>query len=345
MTRLSHLTYRNVLIAVHDLLVSVAALFAAFYIRFEGASTFWERVPLLLQILPYFIAFSFVVFYASNLMTTKWRFISLPDAVNIVRVATVLALAFLVLDYIIVAPNMRGTFFFGKLTIILFWFLEPNFHQDLNGDGTIGVPAGSSGVASLPAATASSTTTSFDGHTLTLSSPATFNGTIAGFGADGADQIDLNGISFSTLRTSFDSTATTWTVSDGSTTAQLHFAGASSPDGFHFADDQHGGTLLYAGGTPTASGSDQSVPFSGGNHDTFVFAQNFGQVSIANFAPATDSIAFSKAVFASQDALLAAIHDDANGNAAIVDAAHDTITLQHVTTAALLAHLSDLHIV
>ncbi|WP_315704429.1 MULTISPECIES: SDR family NAD(P)-dependent oxidoreductase [unclassified Bradyrhizobium] len=124
MTRLSHLTYRNILIAAHDLLASVAALFAAFYIRFEGASAFWDRAPLLLQIVPYFVVFSFIVFYVSRLMTTKWRFISLPDALNIVRVATVLTLALLVLDYVIVAPNVRGTFFLGKLTIILFWFLE-----------------------------------------------------------------------------------------------------------------------------------------------------------------------------------------------------------------------------
>jgi FlaA1/EpsC-like NDP-sugar epimerase len=124
MTRLSRLTYRNVLIVIHDLLATVAALFAAFYVRFEGSSSFWDRVPLLLHILPYFMAFSFVVFYASNLMTTKWRFISLPDALNIVRVATILTLALLVLDYVIVAPNVRGTFFFGKVTIVLYWFLE-----------------------------------------------------------------------------------------------------------------------------------------------------------------------------------------------------------------------------
>lgn len=124
MTRLSHLTYRNILIATHDLLVTVVALFAAFYVRFEGGSEFWDRVPLLLQILPYFIAFSFVVFYVSNLMTTKWRFISLPDALNIIRVATILTVALLALDYVIVAPNVRGTFFLGKVTIILYWFLE-----------------------------------------------------------------------------------------------------------------------------------------------------------------------------------------------------------------------------
>ena len=95
--------------------------------RFEGGQRFYDRLPLLLQILPYFVAFSVVVCYVFNLTTTKWRFISLPDALNILRVATVLTLALLVLDYIFVAPNVRGTFFAGKITIILYWFLEISF--------------------------------------------------------------------------------------------------------------------------------------------------------------------------------------------------------------------------
>jgi FlaA1/EpsC-like NDP-sugar epimerase len=82
---------------------------------------------LLLHILPYFVAFSVVVCYVCNLTTTKWRFISLPDALNILRVATILALALLVLDYIFVAPNVHGTFFLGKVTIVLYWFLEVFF--------------------------------------------------------------------------------------------------------------------------------------------------------------------------------------------------------------------------
>src|SRR6201999_176246 len=61
--------------------------------------------------------------YVFKLTTTKWRFISLPDAFNIVRVATVLALALVVLDWVIVAPAI-GTFFFGRVTIVLYWFLE-----------------------------------------------------------------------------------------------------------------------------------------------------------------------------------------------------------------------------
>ena len=119
MTRLSHLTLRNFMIALHDLLATTAALFVAFYLRFEGGDGFYDRLPLLFQILPYFLAFSVVVFFVFNLTTTKWRFISLPDALNIIRVATVLTVALLVLDYIFVAPNVRGAFFIGKVTIVL----------------------------------------------------------------------------------------------------------------------------------------------------------------------------------------------------------------------------------
>jgi O-antigen biosynthesis protein WbqV len=111
------------LIAFHDALATIFAVFASFLLRFEGES-FSDRLPLLLRILPYFVALSVVVCYLFNLTTTKWRFISLPDALNILRVATVLTVALLVLDYIFVAPNVHGTFFLGKTTIVLYWFLE-----------------------------------------------------------------------------------------------------------------------------------------------------------------------------------------------------------------------------
>jgi O-antigen biosynthesis protein WbqV len=133
--RLSNLTLRNLMIAVHDALATSFALFVSFYLRFEG-DAFFDRLPLLLRILPYFTLFGVVVCYAFNLTTTKWRFISLPDALNILRVATVLTLALVVLDYIFVAPNIHGTpvapnvqgaFFLGKITIVLYWFLEVFF--------------------------------------------------------------------------------------------------------------------------------------------------------------------------------------------------------------------------
>jgi FlaA1/EpsC-like NDP-sugar epimerase len=126
MTPLSSLTSRNLLIAIHDAIATMLAVLASFYLRFEG-ELFFDKLPLLLQILPYFIALSVVACYVFNLTTTKWRFISLPDALNILRVATVLTIALLALDYIFVAPNVHGTFFIGKITIILYWFLEVSF--------------------------------------------------------------------------------------------------------------------------------------------------------------------------------------------------------------------------
>src|ERR1700753_2471226 len=139
MKRLLNLTSRNALIAAHDALATTLALFASFYLRFEGGPYFYARVPLLLNILPYFVVFSVVVCYVFNLTTTKWRFISLPDALNILRVSSVLTVALLALDYIFVAPNVNGAlapsivggFFLGKVTIVLFWFLEVFFLSGL----------------------------------------------------------------------------------------------------------------------------------------------------------------------------------------------------------------------
>jgi O-antigen biosynthesis protein WbqV len=117
------LTLRNFLIALHDALATAAALIASFYLRFEDVGLA-ERLPHLLDILPYFVLASVVVCYFFNLTTTKWRFISLPDLLNIVKVSTALALILVVVDYIFISPKIFGTFFFGKTTIIIFWFLE-----------------------------------------------------------------------------------------------------------------------------------------------------------------------------------------------------------------------------
>jgi hypothetical protein len=84
----------------------------------------------------------------------------------------------------------------------------------------------------------------------------------------------------------------------------------------------------------TAAASDQS----------FVFAPNFGQVTITNDA-ALAGIEFSHEVFANINALLAAAHDDGHGNVIISDAAHDTLTIQNMTSHQLNTHQGDFHIV
>ena len=126
MIRLSTFTPRMWLILAHDLLATAAAVVASFFIRFEEAGLA-ERWRLLVIVLPIFVVASGFVYAFSGLYKAKWRFTSLPDLFNIVRAATVLAAILLALDYVLLAPNFYGTFFFGKITIVLYWLLQIAF--------------------------------------------------------------------------------------------------------------------------------------------------------------------------------------------------------------------------
>jgi len=126
MIRRPTFTPRMWLILAHDLLATAAAVVASFLIRFEDAR-FTERWRLLLILLPAFMFYAGFVYGFLGLYKSKWRFTSVPDLYNIVRAATVLALTLLALDYVLVAPNIYSTFFFGKITIVLYWLLQISF--------------------------------------------------------------------------------------------------------------------------------------------------------------------------------------------------------------------------
>ena len=115
--------FKKTLIVVHDLVMTGVAVLATFFVRFEG-TLLSERLVHLPLFLPPFIAFAGVVYWFSQLYKSKWRFASLPDLFNIFRAATILAIALLVVDYILVSPQVRGTFFFGKITIALYWLIQ-----------------------------------------------------------------------------------------------------------------------------------------------------------------------------------------------------------------------------
>ena len=68
-----------------------------------------------------------VVYFVIGLHRNKWRFTSVPDLYNLFRASTVLALSLLALDYVLLAPNVYGTFYFGKISILLYWFLQMFF--------------------------------------------------------------------------------------------------------------------------------------------------------------------------------------------------------------------------
>ena len=117
------LTPRQILIVVHDLLATVAAIVLTFYMRFEGPQLA-EKLGGLKIVLTFFLIFAAAVYFIFGLHRNKWRFTSVPDIYNIFRATSVLAVALLALDYVLLAPNVYGTFFFGKITILLYWFLQ-----------------------------------------------------------------------------------------------------------------------------------------------------------------------------------------------------------------------------
>jgi hypothetical protein len=242
--------------------------------------------------------------------------------------------------------------------------LETSFHQDLNGDGVIGLAVHTGATLELVGAATGPVTFIGSTGSLRLDTPLTFNGQIFGFSGDGtltgSDQIDLRGMNYSTVHSNYDNSTGILDVSDGTTTVDLKFAGTYLQANFKFANDGSGGTIVYdppianqssppggmigdtAGQVPSTSSSTLSVAT---NQDSFVFKPNFGQVTVANFDPIKDTIQISQSIFANMTPLLAATHDDRHGNAVITDAAHDTITIQHVTTAQLLAHQGGFHLV
>jgi FlaA1/EpsC-like NDP-sugar epimerase len=120
------LTPRQWLIVAHDLLATAAAIVMSFYIRFEAVGL-ESRLGKLLPIVPAFLIYAGLIYFLFGLHTVKWRFTSLPDIGNIVRASSVLALSLVALDYVLLSPMFYGEYFFGKITILLYWFLQMAF--------------------------------------------------------------------------------------------------------------------------------------------------------------------------------------------------------------------------
>jgi FlaA1/EpsC-like NDP-sugar epimerase len=123
---MTNLTPRQYLIMLHDVLAAVAAILVTIVMRFDT----WQlvaKVEGLKIFLPAFAVFAGAVFFLFKLHQSKWRFTSVPDLFNIVRASTVLAVALIALDYVLVSPNAYGAFFFGKITILLYWVLQMFF--------------------------------------------------------------------------------------------------------------------------------------------------------------------------------------------------------------------------
>ena len=130
--------------------------------------------------------------------------------------------------------------------------LESVFHQDLNGDGVIGLAIQAGSILELSSAQSGSITFIASTGILKLDAPSTFNGQIAGFRGDGtlsgSDQIDLLNTNYNSsiqINSTYDNSTGILSVNNGSTVDHLHFIGNYTQANFKFESDDHGGTIIY----------------------------------------------------------------------------------------------------
>ena len=242
--------------------------------------------------------------------------------------------------------------------------LETTFNQDLNGDGTIGVPAGGSAVSSLSHATGTEAITisvgatvevaadhagsvTFEGSTgmLRLDDAPAFSSEIFNFSGDGtlsgSDQIDLRDINFNSVHDSYDNGVLT--VSDGADTATLDFNGSYVLANFSFANDGSGGTIVYDPPVSNANTSPAPVGQTGGkggeqagalvvsSHDNFVFPSHLGSGPATDHVHDTNAAPLSQSELAHVTAIIAAIHDDSHAGSApdMMASAHSAVDHFH----------------
>ena len=79
MMRSLKLTPRQILIVLHDLLATAAAIVVTFFMRFEGAALN-ERLHALVLFLPCFLAYALIVYFIVGLQRNKWRFTWSPTS-------------------------------------------------------------------------------------------------------------------------------------------------------------------------------------------------------------------------------------------------------------------------
>jgi hypothetical protein len=246
--------------------------------------------------------------------------------------------------------------------------LETSFHQDLNGDGVIGLPTTvleSFGSTSLTSVGNNfyldSISSSGSGPELKSDGAAVVAGQFGAWAPIGAEQT-ANGYEVAWKVTGADQ-YTVWNLDSSgniiSDTIGSVSGGSSALEALEtsFHQDLNGDGLIgepaRAATSPVATNNAALLLDDNGavnaiaavGHEVFVFPPNFGEAVIANFAFERDTIQFSKANFADINALLASTHNDGHGNAIITDAAHDTLTIEHVTAEQLFVHQQDFHIV
>jgi FlaA1/EpsC-like NDP-sugar epimerase len=115
-------SFKKALIVLHDLTMTAVALALALALRFEE--------PFLSQRLAYwpyavpFVACAGLIYLFFRLYQSKWRFASLPDLMGIAKASAALAMSMLVIDYVVLADNLYGGYFFGRQAVGIYFVVQ-----------------------------------------------------------------------------------------------------------------------------------------------------------------------------------------------------------------------------
>ena len=244
--------------------------------------------------------------------------------------------------------------------------IESSFHQDLNGDGQIGV------VPTVVESNGSTDLTQVGNHFYLYDStgagpslkfqgadyvPGLFGAAVVPIGAEatasgyevawkvmGTDlysvwATDKNGNYTSNIIGTASGTSTALESIESSFHQDLNGDGQI---GVVLNGSSGGQTLTATGGTTTLIGGPNDILNGGAGADTFVFPANFGSNTVNNFTPGTDALQFSPSMFAT----VAAVLSDAQQVGPNVVITHDpqnVVTLHNTQLSNL--HASDIHIV
>ncbi|MBT6960664.1 MAG: hypothetical protein HOA00_05925, partial [Rhodospirillaceae bacterium] len=89
---------RNLLVLLHDTAMAFFAVGVAFFLRL-GAQAF-DQVEIILQLASVYACIALIIYLFTGLYRHVWAYVSFVDAVNIVRSATGVALAFIPLMFL-----------------------------------------------------------------------------------------------------------------------------------------------------------------------------------------------------------------------------------------------------
>ncbi|MGY3604052.1 MULTISPECIES: Ig-like domain-containing protein [unclassified Bradyrhizobium] len=210
---------------------------------------------------------------------------------------------------------------------------ETIFHQDLNGDHTIGVPGTTPITPTTPTTpTTPASAVNFSSLTTDSSNVVTMKGT-----ADAYSQVKMyDGKAY--IGTTTAGADGNWSFTSTSAVSNtVHSFKAVGVDSAGHTTASSGSAILGSTGSNTLTSTSGNDLFVGKGHpDTFVFAANFGKDVIKDFAasgPSHDTIQFSKSAFSDFASVLN--HASQVGQDVVIANGADSLTLKNTKLGAL----------